>query len=183
MNSSIDTSEREMLRKTWIWYFVLGVISLIGSFLAFVNPFAATFATVHLIAGIFILIGVVQVFQSFRTKDWGGFLGGFLMGIVAVLIGISLFQNPFAGILSLTAIVAILFFVFGIAKVFIAYKLRSTDGWIWILVSGLVSIILAVMIFTNFPWSAMTVLGVLLGVELLSNGVTSLLFGLALRKS
>ena len=59
---------------------------------------------------------------------------------------------------------------------------RPMTGWGWVLVSGLLSILLAVFIFTNFPYAAGSVLGIFLAVELISNGVLFLFVALGLRK-
>jgi uncharacterized membrane protein HdeD (DUF308 family) len=104
-----------------------------------------------------------------------------LLAVVSIVGGVLLF-DPLAGMVSLTVLVAVLFLVTGIAKTMFAFSLRPVSGWVWVLVSGLVSLLLGVMILANFPWSAQAVLGILLGVELLSNGVLFLFVALGLRK-
>lgn len=159
------------LRSSWIWLAVLGVISLIGGLLALANPFAATVAANTLAAWTFMFFGAVQIVQAFRVRGWPGFLWSLLFGVLTFVVGLSLLINPGAGILSLTVLVAILFIVVGVVKLMYAASLRPMAQWVWALVSGLLSIVLGVMIFANFPYSAATILGILLAVELLSNGV------------
>ena len=80
-------------------------------------------------------------------------------------------------------LVAVLFLVTGVVKILYAFSLRPISGWGWVLVSGIVSLALGVMILSNFPYAAVSVLGILLAVELLSNGVLFLLLALGLRKA
>lgn len=176
------TVHEEKLRASWIWMAVLAVISLVGGVLALLNPFAATLAATLMAGWAFAILGVVQIVQSFQVQGWGGFLWALLFGILSLVVGISLIFNPLAGMVSLTLLVAVLFLALGAVKVMYAISLRPVDGWGWVLFSGIVSLVLGVMILANFPWSAVSVLGILLGVELLSNGFLFLFVALGLRK-
>jgi len=161
---------------------ILAVISLIGGIWALLNPPAATLAATLIAGWTFLFLGIVQIIQSFQVKDWPGFLWALLFGVLLLLAGLSLVFNPLAGMISLTLLVAALFLATGVVKVVYAFSLRPISGWGWVLVSGIVSIALAVMIMADFPWSAAAVLGILLGVELISNGILFLLIALGLRK-
>ncbi len=172
----------ETLRTSWVWMVLFGVISLVGGVLALANPLAATLAATVLAGWVFTLLGVLQVFQAFRIPGWPGFIWSLLFGILVLAVGLSLIFNPLAGMVSLTLLVAVLFIVTGAVKAMYALSLRPISGWGWVLASGLVSVVLGVMILANFPWSAVAVLGILLAIELISNGVLFLLLGLGLRK-
>lgn len=170
------------LRTSWVWMAILAVISLVGGVLALANPLAATLAATVLAGWVFALLGALQVVQSFRVTGWPGFLWGLLFGILTLVVGLSLIFNPLAGMVSLTLLVAVLFLIIGVVKILYSFSLRPISGWGWVLASGIVSLALGVMILSNFPYSAVSVLGILLAVELLSNGVLFLLLALGLRK-
>jgi uncharacterized membrane protein HdeD (DUF308 family) len=97
-------------------------------------------------------------------------------GVLGVLIGIELLQDPLQGILTLTMVIAILFMATGIVRVVVAFGLRRTVAFVPILLSGLLAIILAIMIFTSYPQSATYILGILLAVELISNGISLIMY-------
>jgi uncharacterized membrane protein HdeD (DUF308 family) len=162
---------------------ILGIISIIGGLLALANPFAATLTVVALAGWFFIVFGVIQIIHSFALRGWGGFLWALIFGLVMLALGISLLKNPIAGMMSLTMLVAILFLISGVAKLFYAFSWRPASGWVLALLSGLISIILAIMIFANFPQSAAIMLGILLAIELLSNGVFLLMGGWFVRQA
>ncbi|MCO5084051.1 MAG: DUF308 domain-containing protein [Rhizobiaceae bacterium] len=172
----------ERLRTSWVWLAVLGAISLIGGILALFNPFAATLAAVLLAGWTFLLFGVVQLIQAFRITGWSGFLWSLLLGLLTVAVGISLLFNPVAGALSLTMLVAVLFLVLGVVKIMYGFSLRPISGWGFAVLSGVISLLLGFMIIADYPWSATTILGILLAVELLSNGIFLLIVALGLRK-
>ena len=172
----------ERLRPSWIWMAVLAVVSLIGGFLALMNPFVATLAATLMAGWVFILLGVIQIVQAFQVRDWPGFLWSLLFGVLSLVVGMSLLFDPLAGMVSLTLLVAVLLLVTGVVKIMYSFSLRPIPGWGWVLASGALSLILAVMIFANFPWAAATVLGILLGGELISIGVLVLFVALGLRR-
>ena len=177
-----DHGVNESFGRTWTWMAVLAVICIIGGFLALMNPFGATIFAVTLAGWVFLIQGVLQVLHAFRIRDWSGFIWSLGLGVLSLIVGIVLVVDPLAGSISLTLLVAVLFLITGIAKTMFALALRPLGGWAWVLLSGLVSLLLGVLILTNFPASAATILGLLLGVELVSNGVLFLFVALGLRK-
>ncbi|MFZ2102793.1 MAG: HdeD family acid-resistance protein [Oricola sp.] len=172
-----------MVGPSWVWMMILAVISIIGGLFALFNPLAATMATVFLVGWAFLLLGVAQIVHAFSDREWPGFLWALLFGVLTLLVGISLLWNPLAGMVSLTILVAALLLFTGIVKLMFAFALRPLPNWIWVLLSGAVSILLAIMVFANLPWAAATVLGIFLAVELLSNGILFLFVALGLRQA
>lgn len=177
-----DTVHSQKLKKSWGWMAVLAVISLVGGVLALINPFAATLAATLMAGWFFMLLGGLQIIQSFQVQGWGGFLWALLFGVLSLVVGISLVFNPLAGMVSLTLLVAVLLLVTGAIKIFYGFSLRPVTGWGWVLLSGAVSVLLAIFILTNFPYAAGTVLGIFLAVELISNGVLFLFIALGVRQ-
>ena len=165
----------------WILLAVLGIVSTIAGVLALLNPFPASLAAVKLAAWAFLIIGAVQIFEAFSAKSWGGKLWTLLLGIVAVLIGIDLLGEPLAGLVKLTIVLGIMFIISGIFKFIVGWRVQRTDFKFAVLFSGLASLILGLIILSNFPASAATSLGILLGIELISNGVSAVALGLSRR--
>lgn len=157
---------------------LLGIVTVIAGFFAILNPVAGSIAVTLLTGWLFLLIGIVQVVAVFRETDWSHRLWSLLLAALAILAGISLLANPLAGVISLTYLLAVIFVVSGIFKI-IAAMAMPPGNWKWmVLVSGLLSLGLGVMIFVNFAHAALTTLGFLLGLQLISDGASML--GLAL---
>lgn len=175
------TANTGKLKNSWIWLALFAVISIVGGVLALLNPFAATLAATMLAGWTFIFLGGLQIIQSFQVQGWSGFLWALLFGLLSLVVGVSLVFNPLAGMVSLTLLVAVLFLATGAVKVFYGFSLKPVSGWGWVLFSGIVSVALGILILADMPWAAVSVLGILLGVELLSNGVLFLFVALGLR--
>jgi hypothetical protein len=120
--------------------------------------------------------------DAFRVRDWSGFIWSLGIGVLSLLVGVVLVADPLAGAIPLTLLVAVLFLATGVAKTMFALALRPASGWVWVLASGLVSVVLGVMILAGLPATATTILGLLLGIELVSNGVLFLFVALGLRR-
>ncbi len=155
-----------------IFWAILGGLSIIAGGLALANPLAATLTAERLAGWSFLFIGILEMIAVFRQQSWRGRIWALLAGLALAILGIMLLTRPLAGILSLTFIVAILFLTVGALKIAMAFALGRSNAFWMILLSGTLSVILAVMIFVNFPASAATILGVLLAVELISNGIS-----------
>lgn len=155
-----------------IFWIVMGVISILAGILALANPLAATLTAEQLAGWAFLLIGLLDLVAALRDREDGSRIWAILVGAAFILLGVMLLARPLQGIVSLTLVVAILFLVTGIFKVIWAFELRGTQAFWLVLLSGLLSVLLAVMILANFPASAVTILGILLAVELISSGVS-----------
>lgn len=164
--------------KHWFLWLIAGIILIIGGFLALANPLAATLTATAIAAWTFLIGGALQLYAAFTQEGSGSKIWPALAGIAGIILGIALFNNPFAGVISLTILVAMLFFVIGLSKIFVSFSFKGTSAFWPLLISGALSLILALMIFSNFPASAVTILGILLAVELISNGVSLVMLSL-----
>jgi membrane protein HdeD len=167
----------------WLLWLIVGIVSVLGGIFAILNPFAATLAATTLAAWVFIIAGALQVVGVFQTEGWGARIWGLILALAFIWLGISILGNPLQGVLSLTVVAGIMFLATGIAKIIFAFRIRGSGYFVWAILSGLVSLILGIMVFTNFPYSAAVVLGILLAVELISSGITLITFALLLKNS
>jgi membrane protein HdeD len=161
----------------WIFLVVVGVLSIIGGFLAILNPFPASLVAVKLAGWFFLIIGAMEIFDAFRATGWAGRLWSLMLGAIALVAGINLLSEPLTGMVSLTMVMAVLFIVSGIAKLVAGLQIKQSQYRLVMMASGAISLLLGIMIFSNFPASAFTILGVLLGIELISNGISALSLG------
>src|SRR6056297_3219122 len=165
----------------WKGLAVLGVVMLIGGFLAFLNPFAASLAAEAVAGAAFLAAGAVQLWLAVtdKSKTTGDrWLSGAL-GLALVLFAVTLVLNPLVGLVTLTALVAVLFTVLGALRVGLAWHLRPAQGWGWIMVSGVMSLVLAALIVLGLPGAALGILGLFLGVDLTMAGAASLVLAWA----
>lgn len=165
----------------WFLWLIIGLIIIAGGVSAFFNPLAATLTAEQLVAWVFIIGGVLQLLGSTRERSWVAYFWELLLAVAFVLLGISLLLNPLEGVLSLTLVLAVLLLASGAAKLVMALSAMGKRLFWPLVLSGIVSVALAGMIFFNFPSSAAIVLGVLLAVELISSGVAIVLAALFLR--
>jgi uncharacterized membrane protein HdeD (DUF308 family) len=167
----------------WIFMLIAGVIALVGGIFALFNPLAATGMAAWLTATLFIAVGIIEIIGVFGATGWGGRIWSLILGALTIFLGAWMFANPIASILALTWLVGILFLATGATKVILSFGVRGT-GYFWIvLLSGILSIVLAVMVLSNFPYSAAVVLGTLLAVELISSGAANIALALRLRET
>jgi uncharacterized membrane protein HdeD (DUF308 family) len=105
------------------------------------------------------------------------------LSILAIIAGILLIADPLAGVASLTLIIGIYFFVDGIFRVILAFQLKPSRHWSWVLFNGIAMIILGILIWSQWPFSAVWVLGVLVGLGLLFSGIAAVVLATAARTS
>jgi uncharacterized membrane protein HdeD (DUF308 family) len=89
--------------------------------------------------------------------------------------GLVVWFNPIGGVVALTAFLAAVLVVDGIFRSVLAFQVRPRAGWVWVLIGGILSIVLGVMIWQQLPSSALWVLGLLLGINLIFSGVSFLM--------
>jgi uncharacterized membrane protein HdeD (DUF308 family) len=116
-------------------------------------------------------------------RDWGGFSLHVLVGILYVIGGFLLMNDPLPGALILTIFVAAALVIGGVLRVAIAVQHRHMPGWGLLLFGGIISIVVGVLLYLTLPWSGLWVVGTLIAVELIFHGISWIQFGLALRRT
>lgn len=154
-----------------------GIIVLILGLLAVAMPFIPGVAVIVMIGIILIAAGLAELVYTFKSRSFGEGLFRFLFGLLAILAGLSLVAQPVAGLATITLFLAVWFFVDGIITLIQGFRWRPFDGWGWMVFSGIVSIVLGVMIWRQFPVSAVWLVGVLVGIRLIFAGWTMIMLG------
>ncbi|MGB8701827.1 MAG: HdeD family acid-resistance protein [Thermosynechococcaceae cyanobacterium] len=144
---------------------VLGIIAIIF-------PFFSTIAATLYFGWVFIFAGIAQIIYAFSLRDLGQFAWKFILGFLYLLTGIFVLKNPFEGVLAFTLALGITMLVQGIIQVSVALRMRRIlPNWGWMLASGLVGIVFGIVVWSSSPSTATWLIGTLIGVNLLSDGV------------
>jgi uncharacterized membrane protein HdeD (DUF308 family) len=151
-----------------IFFTLSGIVLLIGGICALFLPVAASLAATLYVGVAFAVAGVLHLIHGARTRDdrWWNIS----FGALGILLGASFVANPFGGMLSLTVLLGGLFMGSGIMQLYLAFKRRSTDRVLFLALSGVVSVALALMIAFNLFTATVTLPGIVLGVELITTG-------------
>ena len=152
-------------------FIFLGVALAVAGFLAIVFPLAGGLAVEIWTAIALLIAGGAQIAHAFAARQWQGFLLGLLVGILYVLTGAVLWLNPIRGVVTLTALLALAILFDGVLRTVLAFRIRPVDGWFWMLISGLIGIVVAFMIWQQLPSSATWALGLMLGCNLIFSGL------------
>ena len=167
--------------KIWVKWLILGLLSIAFGVFVLSNPVAASIAVTTLAGVLFLLSGGFQIFAGFGEESMGSKFLGIGLGLLMVLLGLSLMWHPLEGVISLTMLVAILFAASGVARLITSFQMRDTPFFWAMLLSGGVSVLLAGYIFANFASVAPSLLGLLLGIELVFNGAGLVVLAFFLR--
>src|SRR5262249_36055788 len=67
-------------------------------------------------------------------------------------------------------------------RVVLAFSMKEGTPWLWVVLSGLITLALGVIILLHWPVSGLYILGIFLGIDLVFAGVSWICVGLGLRK-
>ena len=166
----------------WGWFVALGLVLIAAGVFALGDVVAVTLVSVIFIGAMLLVGGIFQIIHAFMTKQWSGFLLNLLVGLLYVIGGFLVMQEPVHGSIIITLLLLAAILVGGITRIVIALRHRELSGWWLMLLGGIISVVLAVMLYASLPWSGLWVLGTLIAIELLIHGFTWLQVGLSLRR-
>ncbi len=166
-------------RMKWL---LLGLVTCLFGFMVLANTVIATMAITTLAGGLLLVSGGFQALGALsgETSTASRFLAG-LMGLLLGFLGLSFLFNPLGGAVSLTTLAMILLAAGGVVRILFAWRLRQSAFFWPLILTGALSVLLAAYIWVNFAAATLTLLGTLLGVELLLNGIGLTLFALTLQ--
>jgi uncharacterized membrane protein HdeD (DUF308 family) len=174
--------EAEHLREIWVFLMCMGIVLMILGAAAIGSSFIATLATA-LVFGILLLTSALfQVVTALWGRSWRGFFLHLLAGVLYLITGLFMIENPLVAAIGLTLLVAACLLVGGILRIVLSV-IERFDGWGWALLNGIVSLLLGTAIWRQWPLSGLWVIGLFVGIEMLFSGLSWVMLGLAVRST
>jgi uncharacterized membrane protein HdeD (DUF308 family) len=158
----------------------MGVLVLVAGILALSTPLVAGLSVAMIVGFMLILAGVGQLFFAYES---GSGIWAHISAALTVLAGGYLAFNPAVAAVTLSIFLLVYLLVSGVAEVLLALKMKPIDGWTWTLITGLLSIALGVMIWSQFPLSGLVAIGVFLGIKLCFSGLMLIMLGTGARRA
>ena len=171
------------LRAKWGWIVALGVVYLFAGLVALGSVVMATVASVFLVGVMMIIAGIAEVVSAFQVKSWGKFLLWALLGVLYIVAGLVTFQNPLLAAALLTLILGASLVASGIMRIILAFSMKRESPWIWVLLSGVITLLLGLLIWAHWPVSSLYILGVFLGIDLIMAGAAWIGLGFGLHRT
>jgi uncharacterized membrane protein HdeD (DUF308 family) len=172
------------IHEHWGMFLAEGIILVLLGLAAILVPLVATLALTIIIGWIFLVSGIMGLITTFWARQAPGFWWALISAIIGIAAGIVLLLWPVSGSVSLTLVLIAFFVIEGIASIMYAIEHRNqlTGRWVWMLVSGIVDLILAGIIFAGLPGTALWALGLLVGINMVFGGVALIGMALAARQ-
>jgi|SRR5271170_1859382 len=164
--------------KSIVW----AIVVIIFGFLAIAIPLASSVGVVLVVAWLILLAGVFQLIHAIQSKGVGNTIWKVVVGILYVIAGIVFLMNPLLGAAGFTLWLAIFFVVEGVMDLVVYFRTRKAGASGWILFNAIVTLILGIMVWRQWPSSSLWLIGTLVGISMIMTGTTRLMLSLAARR-
>jgi len=170
----------EELHRHWALFLSVGVALMALGIVATLIAGLSTIAAVDFFGWILVIAGAGVALHAFWAKRWSGFFLQLLSGLLYLAAGWMLATHPELSAIALTLVIAISFVVQGAFRIGAALSTRI-DGWDGLLVSGIITLLLGLMIWNEWPLSGVWVIGLFVGIDMFFYGGWFVSLALAVR--
>ncbi|MCL4855274.1 MAG: HdeD family acid-resistance protein [Bryobacteraceae bacterium] len=176
--------EMRNLHQYWRWFLALGIgMVALGMFvIGWACIATLTIAATWFFGFVLLASGISEIVNSFWAGRWSGMLLHLLIGVLYVVVGFIIIDQPVDAAMGLTLMIALFLMVGGIFRMVFAVSERFS-GWGWVLLNGAVSLMLGMLIYKQWPASGLWVIGTFLGIDLILNGWSWVMLALGARKA
>jgi uncharacterized membrane protein HdeD (DUF308 family) len=171
----------EPLRAKCGWIVALGVVYVVAGLVALSSVVLATVVSVFIVGIMMIVVGVAEVINAFQFKSWGKFVLWIVLGLLYIVAGVVTFQNPLLAAALLTLMLGVALVASGIMRIILAFSMKEGMPWMWVVLSGVITLLLGVIILAKWPVASLYILGLFLGIDLVFAGVGWIFVGLGLK--
>ncbi len=164
------------------WSITSSVLLIVAGMLVIVVPRVTGLAVTVLLGWLLVFCGALHLTFAWQRRNSGGLWWGILLGIVYIAAGTCILWHPLLGLESLTLVLAAYLVSEATLEIALYYELRRGSGSGWLLLDGIITLILAGIIWWTWPFSSLWVIGTLVGLSMISSGVSRLVISLAARR-
>jgi len=176
--TSLHLVGADQLKKRWGWFLAMGILLVLLGIVAFGFSILTTIISVIVFGWLMIIGGVLQAIHAFGCRQWGGFFIDLLAGILYLVVGFLIVANPGVSAVALTLLIAMFLFLGGIFRIVVALSVRFHNQ-LWLVLHGIINVALGILIWQQWPLSGLWVIGLFVGIDMLFNGWSLIMLGLA----
>lgn len=158
---------------------ILGFLLMLLGVVCMISPIIVGVSVIRVIGAIVVLAGLVRIIDALRSESRE--ILTTIIGVLMLAAGVAVLANPVFGAGVLTVLLAIYFVFDGIVEIAAGFRFRPTAGWGFFILSGVISLILGILIWKQFPLSGAWAIGVLFGVKLFLAGFIMIAVGTTAR--
>jgi uncharacterized membrane protein HdeD (DUF308 family) len=181
--SSSATPLPEIASKSINWSIALSVLLILAGFFALLVPFISGIGITVFIGWAMVISGIFHFVFAFKSHTTGSVLWEILLGALYVFSGFYLISHPLSGLLSLTLLLIVYLVFEGIIELVHAFQIRPRAGSGWLIFDGIITLILALMIWRSWPASTVWAIGTLVGISMIFSGFSRLMLSLAAKRA
>lgn len=157
-------------RSHWLLFVLVGGLLIAAGSVAITVPAISSIAPNEVLGLVLMFVGIVQITQSAKMRRESMFAWHLAFGLLAAIGGVLVRLDPFPGIVTITALMAIVFAVHGVTQIAFAVKVRALKSWYWFLASGCVALLAAGLLVMKLPYDHSFTPATVGGVSLLFAG-------------
>ena len=154
------------------WSILAGVLLIFVGIEALAAPYLAALVAALWIGWGLVFGGVAEMVSAYSSGE--NRLWKVLLGLLYLFAGIYILRHPGSGLLVLALVLAWMFLVKGVISIVGALQLRPVPGWGWWLADGVITLLLALLIFSGWPQDSVRIIALLVGISLILSGVNRL---------
>ncbi len=166
----MDEASRRRLRTVGILLVVLGAAGVI-------LPQLMGLALSLLISALLLLSGLLSAYLAWSS--YARTSTGWMKPAILIALGLLIAFYPKAGTAAIGLLLIVYFLMDGFASLIFGLELRPMRGWGWTVISGAASLLLALLFIGGWPFHSDWLVGLLVGVSLLLDGVALLVLSTA----
>ena len=161
---------RDAIKRHSLWYMIQGILMMVAGLVALLFPLVSSVAVILLLGWLLIISGILQGISLIGASNVPHFWLQLISVVLSIVIGLMFLNDPGGGLVALTLLLVVFFIVGGMARIVFALTIRPLSDWGWVLASGVIGVLLGIYLFASLPITAAWILGLLFGIQLLSEG-------------
>lgn len=166
-------------------FLIEGIVLVVLGLAAIILPQFASLAIAILLGWLFLIGGGIGLATTIMARRAPGFWWSLASAIVSIAAGAFLAASPATGTVWLTLILTAFLIADGLLMILFGIEHRRllSQRWQWFIVNGVIDLLLAAIIILGLPGTALWVLGLIVGIDLLFGGASLIAFALAARSA
>jgi uncharacterized membrane protein HdeD (DUF308 family) len=169
--AEVNPLSLKQLKDNWGWYLGLGISLIVLGSLAVMYTWTSTLVSVVYLGFLLLTLSIFEAIKSWKISRWSTFFLHIFLSALYGVSGVFIIADPTINAVSLTLLLSIFFVVAGVIKVVLAWT-RLVPHRIWLTINGILTTLLGLLIWQQWPASGFWAIGMLVGVNMIITGWT-----------